>query len=523
MERNVLGYIDFDEKVSDTSNNSVLVVPEDRIDKLHRGKYVKIESTEGRIFIARVRSGPFYKPESISPGSYIAKTFIVKGDIFHNPPPYYGVFIVEILGEMERDKLMATYTRPKPKSPVYEMESIEVSKIIGLSGDMVIGHILGYKGIKIVFGSTDPGFLPRNIGIFGTVGSGKTNTAQVIIEEAVKNKWTAFVLDVEGEYTYMDSPNDNDLMVRILKSIYGFEPEGIHDFEVYVPVGRKSVRSTAKKFGIDFDGINPYVFSEIIDATEPQQRYLGRIVDSLKEKSSYESSNDFESRVLDVENRHRIKLKEVIDEIEDMVSNVDRFMRSSLMALSTKLERLQRLGFIDVYDPINFRERMKPGRLTIIDLSDTEDNVKNIIIAWLLDSIFRLKLSGVSTKTLIVIEEAHTFVSAEARERMMATLDMLKVVARRGRKRWLSLVFVSQQPGHLPAEIFELCNTRIIHSLKSEMNLRSIRHTSGGMTSEYLRLIPSFSPGEALISSPVIQHPLLMKVRPAKTKKVSFS
>jgi len=522
MERNVLGYVDFDERVDVNGSSCVIIVPEDRIDKLHRGKYVKIISQEGRVFVGRIKNGPFFKPESLSPTSYIAKTFIVKGDTFKNPPPYYALFIVEILGELERGRLLATYTRPKPKSPVYEMRSIEVSEFMGLGGDMVLGHLIGYKGIKIVFGSRDPEFLPRNIGIFGTVGSGKTNTAQVIIEEAVKNGWCVFVLDVEGEYTFMDSPNDDDLMIRILGSIYGLEPEGISDFIVYVPRGRKSVRADAKSFGVDFDSINPYVFSEIIDATEAQQRYLGKIVDSLKERERFEKGDEFEDKILGSSSRNRVTLKDVLDEIEGMINNIDRFMRPSLMALSSKFERLQKLGFIDVGDAIDLKERIKPGALTIIDLSDAEDRVKNIVIAWLLDSIFMLKLTGISTRTLIVIEEAHTFVSTEVREKMSATLDMLKVVARRGRKRWLSLVFVSQQPGHLPAEIFELCNTRIIHSLKSEMNLRSIRRTSGGMTSEYLSLIPSFSPGEAVICSPVLQYPLLIKVRPAKTKKVRF-
>ena len=62
---------------------------------------------------------------------------------------------------------------------------------------------------------------------------------------------------------------------------------------------------------------------------------------------------------------------------------------------------------------------------------------------------------------------------------MHATLQMLRDVARRGRKRWLSLAFVSQQPGHLPPEIFELCNTRIVHTLRSMHNLDVLMSTAG--------------------------------------------
>lgn len=38
--------------------------------------------------------------------------------------------------------------------------------------------------------------LPRNVGIFGTVGSGKTNSAQVLIEEASRAGYAVIVLDV---------------------------------------------------------------------------------------------------------------------------------------------------------------------------------------------------------------------------------------------------------------------------------------------------------------------------------------
>ncbi len=524
MSEVVLGFVDFDERIDSSSSNTCTInVSEEKIDRVFRGKFVKIRSTEGRVFVGRVVAGPFYKPEGLSPSSSIAKAFTVRGEFFQRPPPFYASFSIEILGELKRGRLESTYTRPKPKSPVIEVASKEIESILGFRGDMVLGYIIGYKGVKLRFSSGDPNFLPRNVGIFGTVGSGKTNTAQVLIEEALSGGWSVFVLDVEGEYTYMDNPSDDDLMVRVLKSTFGVEPEGVKDFQVYVPRGRSSYRSDAREFGVMFEDINPYVFAELIDATEAQQRYLSSIVDELRERSGRrEVGDELEDLVLGSP-PPKLTLQKVISEIEDRVESAERFMRSSLMALSSKLERLDRLGFIDASKPLPVRNRMKPGALTVIDLSDVEDRVKNIVIAWLLDKVFSYKLSGLETKTMVVIEEAHTFVSAEARDKMAATLDMLKVVARRGRKRWMSLVFVSQQPGHLPAEIFELCNTRIVHSLRSEINIRAIRRTSGGVTEEHIGSLTGMSPGEALIISPTLLRPQLARIRPARTRKLRFS
>ncbi|RLE64008.1 MAG: hypothetical protein DRJ38_06305 [Thermoprotei archaeon] len=518
----VLGFVDFDEKIAlEGSSLCQIAVSQNLIDRLHRGKFVKISSLEGREFLGRVIAGPFYKPEGMPATSYITKTFIVRGETFENPPPYYAVFAVEIIGEISRGQLTSTYTRPRPQSPVYSIPVLEVQEIIGSRGDMVIGHLLGYKGVKILLDSQNMNILPRNVGIFGTVGSGKTNTAQVLIEEALKGRWAVFVLDVEGEYIYMDAPNDDDYLAKVLESVYGLEPEGVGKLEVYVPIGRRSARSGAKKFSIFFEDVNPYVFAEIIGATEAQQRYLSRIVDRLKESRRSVEGEELEDLVIGSE-IPPLTLREVREEIEDNIGRVERFMRSSLMALATKLERLERLHIFDTGEQMPVKKLMEPGSLTVVDLSDVEDRVKNIVIAWLLDRVFNLKIRGIKTKTMIVIEEAHTFVSLEAREKMAATLDMLKVIARRGRKRWLSLVFVSQQPGHLPAEIFELCNTRIIHALKSEININAVRRTTGGLTREHVSLIPALSTGEAFFVTPTYKFPLIIRVRPAKTMKRRF-
>lgn len=516
-----LGYVDFDEDVHPGLQARCTVnVRQGNLDKLQVGKYVYIYSTEGRVFLGRVVAGPFHRPKTLSPSSQIVKTFTVEGDMFDRPPPYYGVYVVELLGEVSPGGLRSTHTRPKPKSPVTLVRPERLRPLLGIEGDMVIGHMLGHKGVKIALPSASPDFLPRNLGVFGTVGSGKTNTAQVIIEEALRGGWSVFVLDVEGEYTYMDLPSDDDRLARILESVYSMQPEGIADFQVYVPVGRASTRTDAKPFGVPFSDIDPYVFSEIIEATEPQQRYLGRIVDAMREGAGGEAGDELENLVAPKPGRS-VTLRGVIEKTEDAARTAERFMRSSLMALLTKLERLQRLRFIDEASPINLAARMRPGALTVVDLSDAEDKVKNIAIAWLLDKIFRLKLAGQPAKTMIVIEEAHSFVSIETREKMAATLEMLKVITRRGRKRWLSLVFVSQQPGHLPGEIFELCNTRIVHAMRSQANLKAIQRTSAA-TTEHLAKIPGLAPGEALITSPKLPHPLLAKIRPAKTKKLKF-
>src|SRR5207248_7811868 len=124
--------------------------------------------------------------------------------------------------------------RPAPGAAVSALATAEVAELLGLEGDMLLGNLTGNDDLYVELRSHDKGVLPRNLGIFGTVGSGKSNTAQVLIEEAARNGWAVIVLDVEGEYTDMDQPSDEVGLAETLAR-FGRPPEGLRDFHVFYP------------------------------------------------------------------------------------------------------------------------------------------------------------------------------------------------------------------------------------------------------------------------------------------------
>ena len=104
---------------------------------------------------------------------------------------------------------------------------------------------------------------------------------------------------------------------------------------------------------------------------------------------------------------------------------------------------------------------------------------------------------------------------ADRVQTMQATLHMLRNITRRGRKRWLAMAFVSQQPGHLPPEIFELCNTRIVHALRSTHNLDALMATTGDVSRDLWARCPLLGPGQAVVTSPQLNRSVIVSVRPA--------
>ncbi len=161
-------------------------------------------------------------------------------------------------------------------------------------------------------------------------------------------------------------------------------------------------------------------------------------------------------------------------------------------------------------------EMLRPGRVNVIDVSAANDTVKNLVTADLLRKAFTYKtMAANAPPSLLVIEEAHSFMSREKVHAMQATLQMLRNVTRRGRKRWLSLAFVSQQPGHLPPEIFELCNTRLVHTLRSMHNLDALQATTSDVTRELSARCPMLGTGQAIISTPQFHRSVIATIRPA--------
>jgi len=67
------------------------------------------------------------------------------------------------------------------------------------------------------------------------------------------------------------------------------------------------------------------------------------------------------------------------------------------------------------------------------------------------------------------------FLSAERIEKMDTLFEQVARIAKRGRKRWLGLVFVTQLPQHLPRQIFGLVNSYILHKITDPQVATSLR------------------------------------------------
>ncbi len=387
-------------------------------------------------------------------------------------------------------------------------------------------------------------FLPLNVGVFGTVGSGKSNTVQVLVEEASKAGWGCVIIDVEGEYVRMNEPNHRPDMNTLLKNNYSISPEGIKDFRVYVPSSGASDAEHSIRFKVPIAELDISIISDILEFSEPEFRLYERTVEATHRPHLQNQSS--RSVTFTGPSSHTPPYAYTLESLIDILSTSAFYTRlgeiekSTANTLRNKLfYTLGRSGMLDwtptentPYLPID--ELLVGGRVSVLDVSETDDRSRNIAIAYILQSVFNkvietevgetLPNTEISRpKVLLVIEEVHTFVSKQSVNKMKSVLDSLQTISRRGRKRWLSLALVSQQPGHLPEELFELANTRFIHQIKSAANLAPVKQTTGGVHESLWATIPSLGPGQCLLTGRTFKNPLFVNVRPARSKRLLTS
>ncbi len=204
----------------------------------------------------------------------------------------------------------------------------------------------------------------------------------------------------------------------------------------------------------------------------------------------------------------------------------------SWKTLAGKLHYLRRLKLFDVGSArgVDYNSMLSAGRVSVIDLSDTDSpQLNNFVIADILRGLQEHQETlyqqanerGQSVSpVLIIIEEAHEFLSASRISQMPVLFDQVARIAKRGRKRWLGLVFVTQLPQHLPNEVLGLLNNFIIHKITDSTVISRMQKTAGSIDESLWNRVSRLAPGQALVSFSNFTRPLMVTVDPAPVKRL---
>ena len=579
-----IGVTMFDVPSSEDGSLTVLL-PRESIPLAPSQALLRINSGDKRSYLGIVSAGPFAEPDSLRGDSPMLVTVATRGGIYL--PPYHGRVQVALLGEENADgTLSPPRLRPLPTSPVFAL-TIEQSVVaLHAGGDIQLGLIAGKDKIDVGIPSTDKAALPRHTAVLGTTGSGKSTTVARLACQAQQANMAVIVLDVEGEYTYLHEPTEDQRMLTALTG-RGQVPDGVpkQQMSVYHLVGRETANPNhpnRRAFSLQFARLSPYAAIEILGLTEAQAtrflkaydiakellRALGIFPQPRDEEQERQAAeiDEFErgyprltlSLLMDVVGACLAKTEKTEPKPRDPAFQTsdghDALMKSiaaaeipssavSWRALIGRLARLNRLKVFDIPEksddrrlakPLNYGSLLKPGTVSVIDLSDSgASELSNIVIADLLrgvqeaqdtayDNYEKARKSGQTatkpTPILVIIEEAHEFLSAERVDKMPILFEQVAKIAKRGRKRWLGLVFVTQLPQHLPRQVFGLVNSYILHKISDPLVVSTLQRTVSGIDEGLWKRLPGLAPGQAIVSFPHMARPLLIAVDPTPAK-----
>jgi DNA helicase HerA-like ATPase len=548
-------------------NTVTVLLPREEIHKLPSQSLVRVHSLpDNRCYLGIVVKGPFAEPDGLRGDAPIMVTTTVRGGIFM--PHYHGRVQVELLGEQLNDVLIPPRLRPLPNSPVFVLDPRATTSVLHLDGDIMLGVPVGYESITAAIPSDKKFVLPRHLGILGTTGAGKSTTVSGLTAGFQQVGIATVVIDTEGEYTQIYQPTDDPTMLTALEK-RGKVPHGVSNVRIYHLFGRETTcpdRPRASAFSLQFSQLSPYLVMEVLDLNDAQQLRYQKAYDItkrlLRELKIFPKNAQEREQLLELDEMETGYPSMKIEHMYDIVCACADFISGEKSQIHFRNQdfgrakdqivqvlesvdlpghpgswrivqgRLAQLLHLKIFDnpssgPIHYQALTTPGQVSIIDLSDTDSpQINNLVIAELLrglhraqdDNYRRAEQGELQRRVMVIIEEAHEFLSSERIKQMPVLFQQVARIARRGRKRWLGLVFVTQLPQHLPDEVLGLINNYILHKISDANVISRLKRSLGVIDDSLWQRLPNLAPGQALVAMSSFVRPLLVNIDPTPCK-----
>ncbi|RLG76539.1 MAG: hypothetical protein DRO12_04340 [Thermoprotei archaeon] len=299
----------------------------------------------------------------------------------------------------------------------------------------------------------------RHIAVFGTTGSGKTTTSAVLSANLVCDNFTVFVLDWHGEYNSKLNRYPK-IVIDLAQGDY-LTNLAIEDLVLKDPQGFVEILDTS----LDLTPAQSYILSKILERYNGEESVWEYLAKSLKNSHFGEAAWERESR----------------------------------LALYRKLRHL-------LYMPPRKQNFTLPEEpvIAIIDLSRiTNTRVKRVYAHLIIKTIaFYIQHGKLRRDTVIVVDEAHNIFDKDS---------PIAFLISEVRKWRLGFVISTQSPSFVSTNVMKNTNTKIIHTLKSSIDLSTLSR-SLYIPREIEEKIPFLPPGRAVVALSEIEWPAIVDV-----------
>ncbi len=139
--------------------------------------------------------------------------------------------------------------------------------------------------------------------------------------------------------------------------------------------------------------------------------------------------------------------------------------------------------------------------ITIIDLSGIPAEIVDVVVSLLCRLIFDFAVWSEQPErhpVLLVCEEAHRYIPAEAERGFGPTKRAIARIAKEGRKYGVSLGLVTQRPSEIAVSILSQCSTIVAMRMSNEQDQEFVRRTLPENALGLLNALPALQTREAI-------------------------
>ncbi len=403
---------------------------------------------------------------------------------------------------------------PQPGDPIFLASSETLSETLSPrrmsdQGSAHIGSLLTREPgeVPVVLSVRD--VVSTHLAILASTGSGKSYTAGVIVEELMQswNRASVLIVDPHGEYHTMQSIQGD----KQFHGADGYQPE----VKIFTPDKIKVRFSTLTEADVK------YLLPE--GTSDKMLHFLGQAFRTMKDQHKAEGRRDYLFSYYDL--RDAVQKQQYGSDRENAGDggNVSS-IQGLLWRLDARFDKTD--GIFSANEHIPLQEMFKPGRCTILQLSDIEQHEQQVIVGTLLRRVNKARMmttrGEVSTgenfldyPVFTLLEEAHRFAPAGA---SVVSTNVLKQILSEGRKFGVGIGLITQRPSKLDQDVLSQCMTQIIMRIVNPIDQQTVAQSVEGAGRSMLAELPALTKGQAVISGVGVNTPLMCRIRPRLTQ-----
>ncbi|MDM7921709.1 MAG: ATP-binding protein, partial [Pyrinomonadaceae bacterium] len=402
---------------------------------------------------------------------------------------------------------------PQPGDRVFLSSSETLSEMLSSKrpadvGSAHIGSLLTREPGEVPVVLSVKDVVSTHLAILASTGSGKSYTAGVLVEEFLQsyNRAAVVIVDPHGEYHTMSSIQGDDKFF----GKDGYRPE----VKIFTPDKIKVRFSTLTEADVK------YLLPE--GTSDKMLHFLRQAYRSLIDRLKAEGRRDYLYAYFDL--REEVQRQQYGKDDKDAGDggNVSS-IQGLLWRLDSRFDRAD--SIFHPHEHIELQELYKPGRVTILDLSDIEQNEQQVIVGSLLRRVNKARMMttrGEAEKgenflnypVFTLLEEAHRFAPAGA---SVVSTNVLKQILSEGRKFGVGIGLITQRPGKLDQDVLSQCMTQIIMRIVNPIDQQTVAQSVEGAGRAMLAELPALTKGQAIISGVGTNTPVMCRIRPRIT------